>query len=389
VIAGSTGAQVEAASSSYVLGPEDVVTITVLRHPDYSGDFLIPPSGVLEVPAIGPVIATNKSLGQLTRELTTIFGEKRLKHPDVSVSLKVARLQRIYVVGDVRESGVYDLKPGWGVSQGLAAAGGLDLAVARDDVKVTLKHTDGSPDTVANLNEVLKKPDDPTYMLHSGDTLRFEAKELIPVYVSGRVKSPGLYSLRVDSSDVLAAIAQAGGFLDDSSYTVTIQHLNGTRETVDLSAYLVRSTDSAGSSAILPTGQVVGKLALPKVVSGDMIVVQQSTNSFSVLGYVSKPGFYPIPDGRIFRLTDAIAVASGEGATHGRITHVELLRKENGESVRTVYNLDKFIKKGDTTQNPEVRAGDTIYVPQTNHLADNVLIGGLSVAAILYSALKR
>ncbi|HOM72356.1 MAG TPA: polysaccharide biosynthesis/export family protein, partial [Armatimonadota bacterium] len=38
---------------AYKLGPEDVVTVVVSRHPEFSGDYYIPSDGVISIVAVG------------------------------------------------------------------------------------------------------------------------------------------------------------------------------------------------------------------------------------------------------------------------------------------------------------------------------------------------
>jgi protein involved in polysaccharide export with SLBB domain len=125
-----------------------------------------------------------------------------------------------------------------------------------------------------------------------------------------------------------------------------------------------------------------------------MIIVAESQRHFVVLGYVSKPGSYPIPDGHTYHLADALAAAAdspGPATTadkRGRITRIALLRTVNGKPLRKIYDLSKFLKNGDETQNPLVESGDTIFVPQSNGIEITTWLAGLGTFATLYYFLK-
>jgi protein involved in polysaccharide export with SLBB domain len=43
------------APESYRVGSEDVVNVAVARHPEFSGEFYVPPDGVITLPAAGPI----------------------------------------------------------------------------------------------------------------------------------------------------------------------------------------------------------------------------------------------------------------------------------------------------------------------------------------------
>src|SRR3982751_2991757 len=84
--------------SDYVLGPDDVITITVVRHPEFSGDFLVPSAGIITAPVVGTFKATGMTLGD-TNKMVTKKMATRLKAPEVAVTLKFARVKKISVVG--------------------------------------------------------------------------------------------------------------------------------------------------------------------------------------------------------------------------------------------------------------------------------------------------
>lgn len=88
----------------YKIGSEDVISVTVARHAQFSGDFYIPTDGVVDLPGVGRVTATGKTLGELSDYVTTRLS-KRLRDPEVTVTLKSPRMQRVYVLGSVERPG--------------------------------------------------------------------------------------------------------------------------------------------------------------------------------------------------------------------------------------------------------------------------------------------
>lgn len=361
-----------AARQDYVLGAEDVVTVTVIRHPEFSGDFFVPASGIVQLPGVGDVDVRGLSLADLKKKVATKLDE-RMYGPEVNVTLRQARMQRFFVLGDVQHSGVFDLKKGWGVSEALSTAGGLSDGLQQSDVRVTLVRAATQETIHLTLDEALAKTGDATVRLETGDILRIEATPKLPVYVSGKVKTPGLYRLREDTNDVLAAIAEAGGMSPDASLgNVRIVHLKGGEEVVDLAPALVRGESTK----------------LPRLAAGDMVIVSESLRTFAVLGYVAKPGNYTIPEGRSYNLSDAIALAEGADR-RGRLTRIGLVRTENGKQSRQIYDLGKFLRNGDSAQNPAVQPGDLIFVPETDRAETQTIMSSLSSLAIFFNVLKR
>jgi polysaccharide export outer membrane protein len=370
-------------AAEYILGPEDVITVTVLRHPEFSGDFLVPRSGIVQLPALGNVVVGGWSLDNLSEAIKQRL-KARLRRPEVSVTLKAARIQRIYLLGDVKSPGMVDLKPNWKVAEGLSAAGGLVPGTQLSDVRVTLQRP-GKPSVVSSLEEALSTKAEDFY-IRSGDVLRFDSIAMIPVYVSGSVKAPGLIRLRSDGRGILAAIAQAGGVLPDAApSSVKVVKLTGTEQTLDLSPFFAKR---------LVPGRSDGPLAnsLPVLEAGDMVLVPESRSRIAVLGFVNKPGYYNLQDGQFYSLADAIALASGgEGVLNfrGRIAKVGIIRHQGDKDLHIICDLGKFLKAGLVTENPMILPGDVIYVPESNRVELSTVLSGISSAGVLLNSIKR
>jgi len=364
--------QPSTAPSTYLLGPEDVITVTVLRHSEFSSDYVVPPNGSLDMPFGGSIKVAGKTVSDISTEITNLLKARLLK-PEVSVTVRSMRIQRFYVVGDVKLSGIFDLKPGWGVAEGLSAAGGLNPDIQQQDTQVTLEHVSTGEKVTMTLDQALLKSSDPSLKIQSGDVLRIESVFTFPVYITGKVKNPGVFRMRVDSTGLLAAIAQAGGTTDDGSIkNVRIIHADGKEEVANLVPAIVH-----GDSSKLPTLR-----------SGDMIVVPVLLEKIVVLGYVAKPGYFPIPDGQTFTLSDAVGLAGGQ-APRARFSRVGVLRIVNGQQTKKVYDLGKFFVKGDITQNPVMAPGDVVFVPETNKADLQTIFGGLTAGAITYYYSKQ
>lgn len=88
-------------------------------------------------------------------------------------------------------------------------------------------------------------------------------------------------------------------------------------------------------------------------------VLQFKSRQVSVLGWVSRPGRYPMEEG-VYRLSDVLALAGGvlpEGADV-----VTLVRVVDGGSRKYEIDMPALFRSGDFSMNPEIIAGDSIYV---------------------------
>jgi polysaccharide export outer membrane protein len=294
--------------------------------------------------------------------------------PNVSVTLKTARPQIVYVTGAVRASGSLNLKPGWRITEAIGAAGGVALGIETADCTVTLLSKSSGQKNSVRLADVMKGDAIANRVLEPGDVIEVEAVETFPVYVMGKVQRPGLFNIRKDSAGLLEAITMAGGATEDAGLTkVTVTHLDGSTETAN----------------IIPV-TVEGKQPSPtKLRSGDLIVVPDSMARFVVLGWVNSPGFYPLKENQTVKLSDAIGLARGVDPRRGKMGKVAVLRTVNGKQERMIFDLAKFLKKGDTGQNPQILAGDIVYVPESNRFDLDRILGTVSGATSLIWSVDR
>jgi len=348
----------------YLLGPDDVITVTTVGLPQFSGDFLVSQSGYVTLPIVGLENVTGKTLSQLTSILMTGF-KKRLKNPEVTVNLKTARIDRASVLGDVKLPGVYPVRPGFRLLDMLSASGGLIPGAVPSDYMVNIVR--GTERKSVALKDVLLGDPNANVPILPSDTISLSSDSLVPVNVIGTVKTPGLYRLRSDMNGVLEALAQAGGTLDGAALShVTLRHLSGQEQILDLSKPLLSGI----------------AIDLPRLQAGDLIIVPQSQNRFAVLGAVDAPGIFPLLEGHSLSLVDAVAQAKGSDAKESRFRYIGIIRNEDGKSVKKVYDLGKFLKFADATQNPDIHPGDVIYVPVSNRIKPEELLRDLAPLAV-------
>ena len=113
------------APTSYVLGPDDQITIQVADAPDISGKpQRIDPNGDLRLPMVGRVRAEGLTVDQLEAELITLL-KVHLQEPDVAVTVTAFRSQPVSVIGAVTQSGVRPLEGRKTLIEVLSQAGGV------------------------------------------------------------------------------------------------------------------------------------------------------------------------------------------------------------------------------------------------------------------------
>jgi polysaccharide export outer membrane protein len=332
------------ADEAYRIGSDDVLTVTVLRHPELSADpVVVSPDGSIQAPMIGAIKVIGKTLPEISQAIANAL-RSRLVNPEVNVALKALRIDRIFVLGPVAKPGIYDLKPGWRVTEALAAAGGL---IGRPEmVSASLFRSSGDTTPVALPALLLDGNSPANLQLKAGDVLSLTQLTL-RVSVAGQVQKPGLYDIPTGAGAV-EAVAIAGGALPGAALSkVMVQRADGKALTADLFRAMV-------------LGEVQNNL---KLESGDLVMVPQSKAKIAVLGAVNKPGYYDIEEGLTPRVADAIALAGG-AVKRARLNQVGVMRNEKGKSIRLMVNMERVLRGGRTDEDMQVRSGDLIYVPE-------------------------
>src|SRR5215213_1527995 len=112
--------------STYLLGPEDVISVTVFDLPKYSrAGIVVPPDGRIDYYlARGGIQVAGKTTQQVADEIARHLDEYIID-PKVTVSLEKAMSWRYGVVGDVAQPGVRVMTRRLSVVEALNEAGGV------------------------------------------------------------------------------------------------------------------------------------------------------------------------------------------------------------------------------------------------------------------------
>ena len=215
------GAPRALAQTNYVLGPQDVLNITVLGEDDLSRKYTIEQDGTFTFPLIGRVTARGLTLRALEQELKTRLKTGGfLKNPEISVAVDAYQSQRIMVWGQVNNPGEYQLSGDTTLLSALAKAGSVTAGAGREAVIVRAGRaaTDGTPSEPeiikVDLHELQEGNLALNIPLRDGDTINVPKAQ--SVFVSGQVKNPGGYAVE-QGMTVLQALSLAGGLTDRGS----------------------------------------------------------------------------------------------------------------------------------------------------------------------------
>ncbi len=330
----------------YVLGVDDVISISVVRHPEYACSMPIPIGGKVSIPVLGEIVAAGRTIEDIDKELTERLAD-RLNHPEVAVTLVTPRMRMVAVIGDVKTPGNWPMKPEWRVTEAVAAAGGLMIPTEKSVCRL---YRQGEPDREVRLSEILRDGEGATnFQLREGDTISVQSKKTVRVYVAGCVTLPGQYDLDEPATAVIA-LAKAGGQLTTSQpVTPSLSRAFVTRNGKKIPVNL---------SDVVQKGQVQKDVPLE---DQDVLTIPPLQSKVAVFGEVGTPGWYELPDDRDVYLSDALA-KSGGILRSGVMASIVILKRDGPKTTKLTYDFRKYLKNADAKSNPKLEPDDIVVI---------------------------
>lgn len=168
---GSASQKIATQDPNYIIGPQDVLDISVWKEQEVSRVVPVRPDGRISLPLLNDVQAAGLTPSQLAAQITTSL-KKFVTDPQVTVIVTAINSQRVYILGEVTRPGAFPMLPGMNVLQGLSSAGGFTQFAKTKSIYV-LRMQDGKQQKYpVNYKEVIsgKRPDQ-NISLKAGDTI--------------------------------------------------------------------------------------------------------------------------------------------------------------------------------------------------------------------------
>jgi polysaccharide biosynthesis/export protein len=156
---------------NYVIGPQDVLDISVWKEPELSRTVPVRPDGKISLPLVRDIQASGLTPGQLAEQITTSLN-KFLTNPQVTVIVGQINSQRIYLLGEVPRPGTFSLLPGMTVLQAIANAGGISPFAKSKKIYVLRKENGKEQKFLFNYKDAIQgnRPEQ-NLELKAGDTI--------------------------------------------------------------------------------------------------------------------------------------------------------------------------------------------------------------------------
>jgi polysaccharide export outer membrane protein len=264
-----------ARAADYLIGVDDVLTISVYLHPELErANTVVDANGNVTFPPIGEVKAAGMTPKQLGDRIADRLSTYLRQTTAVTVTLSQYLSRSVYVSGAVAKPGRYGFEILPSVIEAIGQAGGATLGADLAHVQVVRREGEARRTLYADIASTLRDGDTSRLpALQPGDNIIVPGGLGTGQYVGpgtgagviGEVGKPGLYPV-VEGLDVWTLLALAGG----------------TTKASDLRNVRVVSREGAGVRVVrLDLKSVLneGARSAYMVRDGDVVYVPQSTSS--------------------------------------------------------------------------------------------------------------
>lgn len=243
-------------ADDFVLGPEDIIQISVWGNPDLGVTVPIRPDGKISIPLGGDMQAAGRTASDLRNVLTQEL-RKYIKDPWVSVVVTAINSTKVYLVGNHPSAGAIPLRSNMTALQFLAQLGSFDKMdlenayIIRNHVKLEVN--------LKSIVEGLLLNDD--FALMPGDIIRINLLEptKTKITVIGEVAKPANIIFR-SGMTILDALLDAGWVTEYANLKrvlVVRKGENDAKETIEVNVAEVTKGENLKSNILLAPGDLI------------------------------------------------------------------------------------------------------------------------------------
>ncbi len=362
------------AEEAYRFQAGDVLNITVAPQAAFGRTVTVQPDGKVNYPVAGELTAAGLTISEFTTKLVRGL-EKELNNPQVTVSLQSSAPKlgpQITVLGAVREPGLFDLREGWRLTEGLATAGGPSPTA--DLTRVTLARKDRSALTLDFSSSALGKTPEENPLLRDGDLIVIAEKPVVvirnersTVAVLGEVARPGAYELR-EGMTVLELLTVAGGLTTKADIKKIGLLPKDAKEpkVLDLNGLLRGNAEAANT----------------KLAGGDTLTIPANPNHAVVIGEVAQQGDFTLEGGET--ALDLLVKAGGPSASADLGKATIIRRRGEGKIESLEIDLKKLTRKN-PGKAPAIESGDLLFIPTRDQRQRNSWLQYLGPLSVLFN----
>jgi protein involved in polysaccharide export with SLBB domain len=339
-----------ATPKNYIIGPDDELNINVYGNSLVNWKLDVSPEGNINIPGIGPINVSGKSIEQATSDIRRKLIANRYaigSGSSLQVSLGDIRSIKVIMVGEVNKPGTYTLPSLATAFNALYVAGGPNKNGTYRQIEII---RDNRIIRTLDVYDFLVKGDQKNNIgLQDQDIIRVPSYRT-HVELSGEVKTPAIFETL--PGETFADVLRFAGGFTDQAYSARIRVLQ-------VSDQQRRITDVVERDF---------KNYIP--LRGDKYIVDRILdryeNRVTIKGAVFRPGEYQLDKG--LTLSDLVDKAAGlkEDAFGGRAV-ITRLKPDNTTEIVAV-NLTAILNK--SAADVVLQREDSIYISSIFDLRD-------------------
>jgi protein involved in polysaccharide export with SLBB domain len=364
--------------TNYVIGPGDQLLIRIWGKVDLDTSLTVDRNGQISIPKVGTLDVAGLHYEQLDGYLRTAVGTI-YKDFELNVTLGRLRSIQIYILGSSRQPGAYTVSSLSTLIDALFASGGPSAAGSIR--RIELRRGD-RPITEIDLYDVLRRGD----KSHDVQLLPGDVVYIPPVgpqvAIVGNVKEPGIYELKGDTTNLSAALEEAGGLTTMATTQRVVLERIEDHEWRRVDEFAL---DAPGQQRVLRDGDMLQFFPIS----------QEFENSVMLRGNVKFPGRFPWHEG--MRVSDVVPsrealitsehwnmqnhladerhtdmmtdIAQTDAEINWEYAVIERLDKQDLSTRLISFNLGKAIDNPVSSDNQLLKVGDVITVFSRRDLA--------------------
>ena len=203
------GSMAGAGATDVLLGPGDVVKVSVFGNPDLNLETRVSEAGSISFPLIGEVAIGGMPVATAEKKIAGLLESGGfLRKPQVNLIVTVLQSQQVSVLGQVNRPGRYPIDGKRTLTDILASAGGVS-ADGGDAVTLIRTREGKTTKEIIDLLDMMHSGDmNQNFDLTSNDVIYVERAPRF--YIYGEVQRPGFFRLERNMT-VLQALSAGGG----------------------------------------------------------------------------------------------------------------------------------------------------------------------------------
>ena len=334
------------AAENYVIGAEDVLSVTVWDHEDLTREVTVSADGYFSFPLIGRIKASDLTLRELEKTIARLLDKDYIVNPQVTIAVKEFKSKKVFILGEVTKPGAYYLSKSDTLLEVISKAGGVTQDAGREIV-IVRPIAGGAIQQPARLDSknnqlihvelqaLLAGDVQKNIGVQNNDTIYVPKASVFSVF--GEVRKPGSYPLEKETT-VLEAISIAGGPTEnaDTQKLELLRKEAGEQQKLILNIKQLLEARAGAEEYLIRDGDVI---------------YQPKAEFFFVMGEVKKPGTYKLEEGTT--VTKAISVAGG------------FTEKASKKKVKILRDVEGKQKEHRAEPNELVQPQDVVQVPQS------------------------